>query len=645
MKTMISKLAAFSVCAGLVAFSLSVSALTASAQKTLPPPVALKSPSIFPDGRVPDVSAKIDVAKPTPIQTATQNHTPSWVWGDATEEHLWIRQRFAVPGHVQDAKLEIAADDDFNVFINGQAMGSGHGWKPITVYPSQVATLLFSDRPNEILIQAINRGGPAGIIANLVMVIDGRVYGTGTNAESQVSSDEKMWSGATVVGEAFGEPWNITEPTVSQKTLLIHSIVSGLEKDLYSDDFNSANSAMTKLSLLSLENPGAETLSSGFRLDRASALAPLIQKTEKILLASALTSSKRVTAIQEIERHLEKSSDIDLLLDSLTTTLRHPSTSDDLLQLVVLSSIQKMVEKLESNAESLDGKLKAAKDELKAAKGVIKDLNESKEAATRQRDELQAMLTIFVGTEKRLDININEQVDKIKALEMVKPQTPVIEKQLADEYAILLQLKAQRKKVKSDQNEATAKIILLSDQLTATVLQIAQLESQLPKLEKNVTKATEKLSEESGARVDRLTRLAKFLVETRDVYHTTASRAVANQIASSIRSIEIANSGIKSLAAADTLLSSESAPIFETEEIGARVSASRISTAMDARNAADRPGVTKVAPYDPVVSPRDVQHYPLGDDRGKRVLRGVGQSESDVERAPGAEGAKSALAE
>src|SRR5437879_5137930 len=98
-----------------------------------------------------------------------------WIWFDegdpaqeAPAETRYFRRVFTINRPVQkvvdEAQLEITADNAFVVWVNGIKVGSGDEWK--RVYRFDVRKLMRHGH-NVIAVEAKNTDGPAGLMVKL----------------------------------------------------------------------------------------------------------------------------------------------------------------------------------------------------------------------------------------------------------------------------------------------------------------------------------------------------------------------------------------------------------------------------------------------------------------------------------------------
>jgi putative heme-binding domain-containing protein len=153
-----------------------------------------------------------------------------WVWFDegdplqeAPAETRYFRRVFTIDRPVQkvvdEAQLEITADNSFVVWVNGTKVGSGNEWKNIFRFDTKK---LMRNGPNVIAVEANNEGGPAGLIVKLSYVPNGQtrlalVSDKEWNSSKSAAKgwqalefDDKNWKPVKVLGP-YGKvgPWGM----------------------------------------------------------------------------------------------------------------------------------------------------------------------------------------------------------------------------------------------------------------------------------------------------------------------------------------------------------------------------------------------------------------------------------------------------
>jgi len=118
-----------------------------------------------------------------------------WIWLKGYEEtenaNVYFRKTFSLIGPPKLAALEISADDEYKVWVNGSSAGStvkksGDAWRALDRF--DVAGLL-KDGDNLIAIQGINHSGKAAVIAALAIDPgDGKIIRVQTDSSWQAAS-------------------------------------------------------------------------------------------------------------------------------------------------------------------------------------------------------------------------------------------------------------------------------------------------------------------------------------------------------------------------------------------------------------------------------------------------------------------------
>lgn len=155
----------------------------------------------------------------------------NWIWfpeGNPAESApvatRYFRRVFELPVNqaVSAATIEITVDDQFDLFINGQAAGTGDGWGT----PKKIAVGDFlKPGKNLLAVEARNVGNnpnPAGVIAKLriefkqgspfTLTTDGgwkSATNVGEGWNTSVTFDDAAWLPTRVIGEYGSQSWGI----------------------------------------------------------------------------------------------------------------------------------------------------------------------------------------------------------------------------------------------------------------------------------------------------------------------------------------------------------------------------------------------------------------------------------------------------
>jgi hypothetical protein len=90
---------------------------------------------------------------------------PQWIWGPAGPENevRFFRKTFTVPPGAMGGDVVIAADDEAEVSVNRQRLGSNNAWKK----PTRLKIRSVSRGENVLEIRARNLSGGAGVLARI----------------------------------------------------------------------------------------------------------------------------------------------------------------------------------------------------------------------------------------------------------------------------------------------------------------------------------------------------------------------------------------------------------------------------------------------------------------------------------------------
>lgn len=158
----------------------------------------------------------------SPLPAADVWTGASWVWdelGATSGEPRYFRHAFELKAKPKSAQVQITADNHYELRINGKKVGADGSWNSVETY--DVAKLLAAGE-NVIAVQANNAGGPAGLLARLVVQFSGKektlVLGTGSKWKTSRNAgedwakaefDDQGWKTAVVLGGAAASPWHI----------------------------------------------------------------------------------------------------------------------------------------------------------------------------------------------------------------------------------------------------------------------------------------------------------------------------------------------------------------------------------------------------------------------------------------------------
>ncbi|MEO0477761.1 MAG: DUF1549 domain-containing protein, partial [Planctomycetota bacterium] len=126
----------------------------------------------------------------------------------------YFRYEFELDAKPSKAVLRATADNTCTTYLNGKKLGTNDPWMTPAIYD---VTKHLVKGSNVIAIEAVNAGGPAGLLASLI--IDGdRELGTDKmwkvskqagNGWNKVGFDDSKWAAAAELGPASIGPWKI----------------------------------------------------------------------------------------------------------------------------------------------------------------------------------------------------------------------------------------------------------------------------------------------------------------------------------------------------------------------------------------------------------------------------------------------------
>ncbi|RKY05352.1 rhamnosidase [Candidatus Poribacteria bacterium] len=130
-----------------------------------------------------------------------------WIWFpegnprlEAPAGRRYFRRRFEIPTdrEIKRARMILTVDDQFVLFANGREIARSDG-KPKAWDRPQVIDLAGSIRPgrNVIALEAVNEGGPAGVLGKLVVEFE--------SGEPLIVSTDKSWRASTEAPEGWRE--------------------------------------------------------------------------------------------------------------------------------------------------------------------------------------------------------------------------------------------------------------------------------------------------------------------------------------------------------------------------------------------------------------------------------------------------------
>ncbi|MDX1927243.1 MAG: cytochrome C, partial [Pirellulaceae bacterium] len=174
---------------------------------------------------------------------------PSWVWlPDAGADKIAVRNEFELNGEVKQALLAATADNHCEVFINDKKILTSDDWAQLST--SEVGNRLKTGK-NVISVSARNDGGPAGLLAILIVTMaDGTTLEIGTDDTWRGSSNaqgkwkatgfnDKSWTNVKVLGRLGDSqlPWSASV----DRDVLVNAFGSGASGEFLPEIAANAN--------------------------------------------------------------------------------------------------------------------------------------------------------------------------------------------------------------------------------------------------------------------------------------------------------------------------------------------------------------------------------------------------------------------
>ena len=147
----------------------------------------------------------------------------SWIWTGQADAICHVRRTFDANEEVKSAKVQVTADNGYELYVNGAFVGSDIGvesavWQSVETY--EVGSLLSAGL-NVVAVRATDLGGQAGFICAVsVDLAGGETLQFVSDEAWRVSSsadptgfaqknyrEEGVWKAATVIGRNGVAPW------------------------------------------------------------------------------------------------------------------------------------------------------------------------------------------------------------------------------------------------------------------------------------------------------------------------------------------------------------------------------------------------------------------------------------------------------
>lgn len=150
-----------------------------------------------------------------------------WIWAETLSDRQEVRfvKRFRVPegGRVESAVLRITADNSYELYLDGQEIGSGADWRCLIEYD---VSLLLSPGEHSLAVKAHNDFDSGGLIVGLrIRLADGslikvdsdnswRIAPNNDSLWLRASPDIKSWTNAAETRQLWGDASNRIQPQV-----------------------------------------------------------------------------------------------------------------------------------------------------------------------------------------------------------------------------------------------------------------------------------------------------------------------------------------------------------------------------------------------------------------------------------------------
>ena len=144
--------------------------------------------------------------------TSAANAAPEWIWlakKASDGQKVTFRQSFDLPHNAHFAKFRITCDNGAKAYLNGQLIATNPDWQD----PTEVDATKFikPGETNELKVDAGNKGGSAGLIAQLTVKLANMqelVFETGSTWEAATTGTEE-WKPAVVIAKYGDGPWGL----------------------------------------------------------------------------------------------------------------------------------------------------------------------------------------------------------------------------------------------------------------------------------------------------------------------------------------------------------------------------------------------------------------------------------------------------
>src|SRR4051812_40199371 len=123
-----------------------------------------------------------------------------WIWhptpdlANVPAETRYFRKTFELAGTPAKARLAITADNEFSVSVNGQEIGAGSNFQKVYLFD---VTGQVKQGKNVLAVKGVNGGGPAGVVAKLLITLGGDAHETAIVSDASwksAASEKADWT-------------------------------------------------------------------------------------------------------------------------------------------------------------------------------------------------------------------------------------------------------------------------------------------------------------------------------------------------------------------------------------------------------------------------------------------------------------------
>ena len=85
----------------------------------------------------------------------------SWIWNDVPAKDMWFRKTLTAPREVKQAKIAVTADNRYELYVNGNSVGSDGDWTTLETYD---VTRYVRKGLNVVAVKATDTGADLGAL-------------------------------------------------------------------------------------------------------------------------------------------------------------------------------------------------------------------------------------------------------------------------------------------------------------------------------------------------------------------------------------------------------------------------------------------------------------------------------------------------